>query len=156
MPIVKAQLIPLLLRECPELQAAWDKHAADWEKEDPADYDGDIPGDYNNASAIVHAVIEFYGRGVTDCFPRFFGFVEQLITDGDQEVQNIAVVGYLETLQTAASWKEHGPDVFVQWMQPESRRCWAQIYQWWEGGKSLMDIAVEEAQRKADSKQDEV
>jgi hypothetical protein len=147
MPIAKAEIIPGLLSECPQLQAVWDKHAADWAKEDPRDYDGEIPGDYNNASAMIHALIEFYTRGQTDCFPRFFGYIERLINEGDAEVQNIAVVGYLETLQTAASWKDHGPEVFVQWMGPESRRSWAGIHQWWSGGKSLMDIAIDEAQK---------
>jgi hypothetical protein len=152
MPLAKAQIIPELLKECPELQPAWDKHAADWAQEDPKDYDGEIPGDYNNASAIVHELIDFYGRGETEVFPRFFAFVERLITDGDAEVQNIAVVGYLETLQTAASWKDHGSEVFVQWMQPESRRSWVRIHQWWKGGKSLMDIAVDEVKQSGGQK----
>lgn len=125
MPLAKAQIISELLLACPELQPAWDAHAADWAQEDPKDYDGEIPGDYNNASAIIHAVIDFYARGETAWLTRFFQFIERLVSEGDPETQNIAVVGYLETLQTAASWKEHGPEVFVQWMQPESRRWWA-------------------------------
>jgi len=148
MPLKKTQIISELLLACPELQPAWDAHMAYWAQEDPKDYDGEIPGDYNNASAIVHAVIDFYGRAETAFFPRFFQFIERLINEGDAESQNIAVVGYLETLQTAASWKQHGPEVFVPWLQPESKRWWAQIYQWWQGGKSLMDIAVEEAKNK--------
>ena len=68
MPLAKAQIIPELLKECPELQPAWDKHAADWAEEDAKDYNGEIPGDYNNASEIVHALIDFYGRAR----PRFF------------------------------------------------------------------------------------
>ncbi len=149
MPLTKAQIIPELLLACPELQNAWDKHAADWADEDPNDYDGEIPGEYNNASAIVHELIEFYGRGETASFPRFFTFIERLITGGDAEVQNIAVVGYLETLQTVASWKEHREEVFVPWLQPESRRWWKQIEQWWAGGKSLFDIALEESRQKS-------
>lgn len=139
MPLAKAQIIPELLKECPELQATWDEHATYWEAE--------IPGDYTNASAIVHALIAFYERGETGFFPRFFTFVERLITDGDAEVHNIAVVGYLEDLQTVASWKDYGPEVFVQWLKPESRRRWSQIYQWWEGDKSLMDIVRDEAKQ---------
>lgn len=147
MPLTKAEIIPGLLRECPELQAAWDKHAADWAQEDPKDYDGEIPGDYNNASEMIHALIEFYAQGETHWFPRFFTYIERLLKEGDEEVQNIAVIGYLETLQTAASWKDHGPEVFVQWMGPESRQSWVRVHQWWSGGKSLIEIAVDEAQK---------
>jgi hypothetical protein len=147
MPLTKAQIIPELLLACPELQSAWDVHAADWAQEDPNDYDGEIPGDFNNASAVVRAVIDFYARAETAFFPRFFQFIERLISEGDAETQNIAVVGYLETLQTAASWKEHGPEVFVQWMQPESQRWWKQIHQLWCGGKSLMGIVREETRQ---------
>lgn len=147
MLLTKAQIIPELLLACPELQPAWDAHAAEWAHEDPKDYNGEIPGDYNNASAIIHAVIDFYGRAETAFFPRFFQFIERLISEGDAKTQNIAVVGYLETLQTAASWKEHGSEVFVQWMQPKSQCSWQQIHHWWRGGKSLLDIAREETQQ---------
>ncbi len=139
MPISKTEIIPELLKECPEFQQAWDEHNEFWK--------GEAPGDYNDASGIINALIKAYGRGCTAFFPRFFGFVERLITDGDAEVRNIAVVGYLETLQTSASWEEYGPEVFVQWMQPESKKWWNQIRKWWEGGKNLMDIAIEEAEQ---------
>jgi hypothetical protein len=154
MPLTKPQIIPELLRVCPELQPAWDSHAADWAGEDPKDYDGEIPGSFNDAAAIVHAIVDFYGSGETQAFPRFFTYIERLLTDGDPDVQGIAVVGYLETLQTVASWREHGSEVFIVWMLPESRRSWLQIHQCWSGGKSLLDIAIDEATQKGGQNQD--
>jgi hypothetical protein len=145
MPLSKTEVIPELLQECPEFQAAWNDHVAYWH--------GEPAGDYNDASAIVHELIDSFESGRTDCFPRFFAFVERLILEGDPEVQNLAVVGYLETLQTAASWRDYGPEKFVQWMQPQSRRWWYEIYKWWEGGKSLMDIVRDEVRKSPEPEQ---
>lgn len=143
MPLAKHQIIPELLQACPELQTAWSEHVTWWQ--------GEVAGDYNDASAIVHALIEFHDQGEVAFFPRFFACVEHFIIEGDEEVRNIAVLGYLETLQTAASWKESGSEVFVTWLLPESKKWWVQIHKWWEGGKSLMDIVVEEARQSRNS-----
>ena len=93
--------------------------------------------------------MDSFEKGHTEYFPRFFAFLERLILEGDPEVKNLAVVGYLETLQTATSWKEYGPEKFVKWTQPQSRRWWYEIYKWWEGGKNLMDIVRDEKREKS-------
>jgi hypothetical protein len=148
MPFTKQTIIPAILAACPEFSEAWQAHCRDWEEHGA----GESPGDFTNASAIVHEVVRLYEGGQTECFARFFGLLERMIIEGDEDVRGIAVVGYFESLQTAGSWKNYGPDVFLQWMGPESRRQWQQISGWWEGGKSLMDIAVKEAQRDAVSR----
>lgn len=148
MPLSKEQIVPELLVACPELQSAWDKHLAWW----MADESNEAPGDYTNAQEFVVALLESFEKGGVEYFPRFFAFVEKLITEGDEETKNIAVVGYLETLQTMASWRPYGPEVFVKWMLPESLRWWFQIHKWWEGGKSLMDIAIKEARQSEGQK----
>ena len=143
MLLTKDQIVPGLLIACPELQFTWDKHLAWWMEDET----NEAPGDYNNASAFVVGLLDSFEKQEHEYFPRFFGFVERLIIEGDAETKNIAVVGYLETLQTMASWRPYGPEVFVEWMLPESQRWWLQIYKWWDGGKSLMDIVIEESRQ---------
>ena len=148
MPFSKQTIVPAILAACPEFSETWGVHRRDWEEHGA----GESPGDFTNASAFVHEVIRLYESGQTACFLRFFGLLERVIIEGDEDARGIAVVGYLEGLQTAGSWKDYGPDVFIQWMGPESRQQWQQIHGWWAGGKNLIDIAVEEAQRDADSR----
>ena len=131
----KHDIVPTILHACPELQGVWDEYVAD---------PGRTAGDYIDAGKLVDELIAYYGRGEREIFPRFFEVIERLIHEQDEEVQNIAIIGYLETLQTAASWKEFGSEVFVEWMLPETKRWWAEIHRWWAGGKNLMDIVRSE------------
>ena len=145
MPLSIDQIVPELLLACPEFQSVWDNHIATWLNDEP-------PGEYTNAGEFVGALLKSFEQEEIGHFPPFFDFVERLIIEGDPEVKNIAVVGYLETLQTMAAWRPYGSEVFVKWMRPESLRWWFQIHKWWEGGKSLIDIAIEEAKQSEGQK----
>lgn len=134
--ITNSQIVPMLLEACPEFRSRWEEHRAWWENE-PA-------GDYNDASEFARFLIDSYDAREFGILQRAFAVIEKLIQDGDAEVQNIGVVGYLESLQTQASWKDYGSEVFADYLLPRSRAAWYQIHQWWAEGKSLLDIVREE------------
>lgn len=90
----KQTIIPSILAACPEFSEAWQAHCDDW----AAYGEGESPGDFNNASIIVHEVVRLYESGQTGCFPRLFALLEQMIAEGDEDARGIAVVGYLEGL----------------------------------------------------------
>jgi hypothetical protein len=149
MPLSEEQIIPELLKECPELQPAWDKYAADW-----AEFrGGEPPGVYNNASAMIHPLIDFFERGETEIFPRFFAVVERLITDGDEEARNIAVVGYLETLQTAALHKKLDLEVFAKYLLPASRKWWDETNAFWRGERHFIGEGLQREMTADDIRQ---
>ena len=80
--------------------------------------------------------------------PRAFQAAEDLLVEGDSNVQQIAALGILETLQCAASWKSYGNRVFIQWLGPKSRTEWDELVEVWRGKNSLADVVRAEVKQK--------
>lgn len=70
----------------------------------------------------------------TDEFPAVFDVVERLVTDGDDYVRNLGVIGFLEGLQMrTVTGAGLDPEEFRQWFGPISDRWWERINQFWAG-----------------------
>lgn len=135
--IVKVpSIIPDLLKICPGIDSRWQEHLEYW--------GDDERGEYNDASVIVHFVVDSYSKNRTHFFPRLFAKVEEYITTGHPKQKEIAVLGFLETLQTVGSNQEFGYKPFEQWLGQSSLLEWRRLEAVWEGKSSLMDVVRDE------------
>jgi len=120
--ISKKRIIPELLEECPEFQQDWQSYTK-WMKKA-----GKARTQSTDALTIIIALLRPYSAGRTEGLPRFFGFLERLITDGDDEVRSIVVESYLQQLQFSSLGRRCGPDLFGKWMQQRIRHLWNELW----------------------------
>lgn len=90
--ITTAEIVPLLLKACPEFSQTWEEHVGYWK--------GEPAGNYNDASAFVDFLIEYYERGQHDVLGRAFTVIEEMILDGDEDVRGVAIVGIWSRFRT--------------------------------------------------------
>jgi hypothetical protein len=129
--LTKDQIIPFLLDKCPEFEPVWQEHQQ-----------GVTAGCgiYIDVAEFVDLLVDSYELGKLNFLPRAFETVEALFVEGDSDVKQVAMLGILETLQCAASWKPFGNKVFVPWLGPQSREAWNLVVEMWSGKSSLADV----------------
>lgn len=138
----EADIISRLLKEFPDFQSRWHEHKAFWEDE--------AAGSYNDVSVFVHFLVEeLYPSGDAKRVQLAFNLFEGWLCTGDPRIQDLVVLGFLEDIQTLASWQPFGPEVFVPFLGPKSRGAWKELQKVWEGKESLMDVVrAENKQRR--------
>lgn len=92
---------------------------------------GELP--YLDASAVAVHVVGLVRAGRTDELGPFFAAVERLLLDGDDDVRNLATVGYLESLQNHAGHAGLDSALFVPLLGPQGARWWRGLNAFWSG-----------------------
>lgn len=88
--------MPLLLEACPSFREAWEREVQE------ENLDEDSPAGrlfYLDAGAVIRHLVQLRLDGVVDEFPAVFEVLERLVLEGDDYVQNLAIIGYLEGMQ---------------------------------------------------------
>lgn len=125
--IEKQQIFPILLQACPSYINRYETYIEqNYENEEERLLYVDI-GDF------TAYMIECYAKRKTDKFDEAFDAIEQMLVHGDSYVQDFAVVGVLETLQNQLLDKGIELRAFEVWLQPESKRAWNQLIDFWNG-----------------------
>jgi hypothetical protein len=136
--LTQDEIIPFLLDKCPEFKPVWQEHQQ-----------GVTAGCgiYTDVAEFVHLLVDAYEYERLDLLTRAFAAVEALFVEGDSDVKQVAMLGILETLQCAASWKPFGNKAFVPWLGPRSRESWDVVVEMWRGKSSLADVIRAENER---------
>jgi len=137
-PIDVHRMFELLVEACPDARQEWDEHCRAYVEEDPCNYIG--------VAVFARYVVACARLGQLEKARVAFDLVEQFIVRGSPYVRDLATIGFLEDLQTIASWEPFGYAVFVPLLKPHSRRAWDKIEAMWEGKSSLMDVLRVEAE----------
>lgn len=118
--ITKEQVIPLILEASPSFQVKRDR-ADDRELLYP------VMGD------LARHILGLYRESKTVEFPALCQAIESLVRDGDGYVKELAIIGLLEGVQNA--WANNGadPEGFGKFLQPESRKAWLALNDFWSG-----------------------
>jgi hypothetical protein len=138
--IEPTDIIPTLLNICPGFKPRWEEHLRYWHRGDN--------GIFNDTAEFVHYLVDCYENGDRAAMPLVFETIERFIVDGTEETRGITIVGILETLQTVASNRPFGEDVFVEYLGPKSREAWIELVGIWEGKSSLADVIRAERKGK--------
>jgi hypothetical protein len=139
--ITQAEAFALLLEACPGAHDAWEEHKLDY-----ADETKDLP--YLGAAVFARHIVEMMEAGWMQTFTEVFQLIERLIVEGDEEVRGLATVGFLEDIQSIASWKDFGNEAFVPWLMPKSLASWQELIDIWAGKHSLAEVVREEFKGK--------
>lgn len=114
---------------------------------------GNSCGSYIDMAEVVHFVIEdIYEKGNLDETRRIFQFLEQQLLGADEETKNLIGLGFFETLQCVASWRQGGNRVYEQFLGPISREIWVDLQRIWAGKSSLADVVRAEREAKEPGK----
>ena len=133
-------VIPALLAACPSFTRPWEEHLAWW--------GDDERGAFNDTGAFAQHVVESFSLGRVDEFPALFAAIEDLLVNGDEDCHGLTIVGVLESIQTIASNKPFGDDVFVRWLGPKSAQAWRELEVLWSGKQSLADVIRAQRSRR--------
>lgn len=129
--------MPLLLHACPSFTEAWQE--AEAENADDGSAGGRLF--YLDAGAFIRHLVSLRLAEETAEFPAAFEVLERLLLEGDQYVQNLAVIGYVEGFQmmtvTAAGLSPE--DDFRPWLGHEAERWWERVNRFWEGGPTALN-----------------
>jgi hypothetical protein len=136
--IAPSQVIPMLLVACPSFQPEWE--TVEEENRDDESPTGRLG--YIDAGDFIRHLVQLHQDENTSEFPAVFAVIEQLLSDGDAYVQNLAVIGYLEGLQMRTV-TDHGIDpaeAFGPYFGLAAWKWWGRINRFWDGdGSALME-----------------
>jgi hypothetical protein len=129
-----------LARAFPDFSGRWKKHIAFWGASSCHLYLG--------MAEFVHFVVEdLFEKGNLDETRRVFQVLEQQLVGADQETRDLIGLGFFETLQNFASWRQGGNQVYEQFFGTISREIWSELQRMWAGKSSLMDVIRAEAMK---------
>jgi len=95
---------------------------------------------YLDAGEFVRHIAGLEVAGRREEFPAVFQMIEDLVTNGDSYVSNLAVIGILEGFQMA-SVTDLGVDpelAFRPLIGPSSEHWWARINRFWDGDHTAL------------------
>jgi len=131
--LTEADLMPRLLTEFSGFRSRWQAHLESWR--------GKPAGKYNDMAEFVHFVVEdLYPSKQTQDVKRVFELMEQWLTSGNETVRELVAVGFLETLQSVASWQSFGKEAFIPFLGPKSQEAWKEIERVWAGKTDLAEV----------------
>jgi hypothetical protein len=112
-------VVPLVLEACPSFRPVWQEHRANWGAQDA--------GGYNDTADVARHIVDLARAEYLECFPPLFALIEHLILTGDEEVQGLATVGILESIQNVAANTGVTQELFLPWLGPHSRQAWDEL-----------------------------
>lgn len=125
--ITGEQVIPLLLEACPSFRPAWEEHLKKHNE----------PLLYVALGGFARHLLELHCGNQTDRFPAICRAIERLQIEGDSYVREAATIGLLEGIQNV--WRnDEDPELFVQYLLPESARWWRSLKDFWDGKSTFV------------------
>jgi hypothetical protein len=125
-------MLPLLVEASPEFKSEWEKFVEEWKD------DEELPH-YIVLGDFARYLIAKLDRGKTDDFQKIFQAIERLHLEGDEYVREAATVGLLEGIQNVMGNNNKDPELFRQFLLPETTRWWDKLNKFWETGEVVTD-----------------
>jgi hypothetical protein len=138
-PETEGEIIPLMLKIAPGFQQRWDNYLQHW--------DNEPPGIYTSIGQFAHYIVDSVDSNAP-WLPEFFRLIELMVVEGNEDIQLLVTVGFLEDILTISSWRPHKGEVFLQWLGPESKKFWDKSDKLWSKYGSLTNILRAETQKK--------
>jgi hypothetical protein len=131
--IERDAVLPLVVQACPSFAAVAEEASPD---------DGEERLPYLDAAAFVRHLGELWLTGDVDELPAAFAAIERLVVEGDPDVSELAVVGYLESMQsdTITGLGIDPQEAFVPLLGPASRVWWDRLLRFWAGDPTALQV----------------
>jgi len=114
--------MPLLLEACPSFAERRKEHRV---------FCGEAELLYIDLGEFADHLIDLYKQNQKQEFPAIFCAVEELHKEGDDYVREAATIGLLEGVQNIAGNRGLDPEVFVEYLEPESKKWWKKLNDFW-------------------------
>ena len=118
-------MLPLLIKACPSFLSTWQEMEKERGQEEPLVY--------VELGSFARHLVELYLQGQTTEFAEVFDVVERFHFEGNDYVQNAAVIGLLEDVQNIAGNRKIDREVFVPYLRPMSVAWWQSLNRFWSG-----------------------
>jgi hypothetical protein len=105
---------------CPDFEAAWLEHARSLD-------DIDITYSLLLSKFAEYIVNNYQQADLT----AIFGLIELCLSKGEKDVQEAFATVLLEDLQNISGNQDINPDIFVPFMQPQTKQWWDEINRFW-------------------------
>lgn len=130
--------MPLVLAAMPSFEQKWNEEVReDWADEGaPAGRLG-----YLDAGEVARHAVDLLAAGQQAEVRALLEVVERLHVEGDEYVQELATIGYLEDLQNAL--ERHATLTYedvLPLLGPESRRWWDSLERFWSGESPTVQL----------------
>lgn len=122
--VKEEQMLPMLVEVCPTFAEKWQEH-----KEEYKDEENYLP--YVALGDFSRHLFELERQNKTENFERIFDLIERFHFEGNDYVQNAAVVGLLENLQNFGEENDFENQPFLKYLKPESLKWWNQVRKFW-------------------------
>ena len=122
------QLFEDIRQACPSFVPVDDEGASDWQDEPN-------PLDYIRISGLARHLTKLVGDGLMDLVVPVLDLAENALTEGDEYVRELVVVGLLEDLQNDLLHTEGRVrlvDVRAQ-LRPKAQVAWDELMLFWHG-----------------------
>jgi len=88
---------------------------------------------YLDVSEIARFIIDKIKAGQTSFFEEFFNQIEFILSNCDDYVGELIVIGLFESIQNAGGKDINYYQGFDQWLKPLSKQNWDELIDFWEG-----------------------
>jgi hypothetical protein len=122
------QVNSLLLEACPSFAEKYRASLESWGDDCPSGIRSDF---------ISH-VLALHRENRCDEFSAVAHVIERLHVEGDDEVQNLATIEILESIQNIWANNDADPEEFGRVLLPESRRWWDELNAYWRGERNYV------------------
>ena len=121
--INKDQIIPLLITVTPSFQTEWDEHR---------NFNGEdlvyvVLGDY------ARKLIQLQKDNKQDELHSVAKIIERILVEGTPETRETITIGLLESIQNILSHTDVDPEIFANYLLPESLKWWRSLNAFWSG-----------------------
>jgi hypothetical protein len=120
--ITKEQVMPMLSEACPSYEA-------------PSPKEQFL---YLALGDFARHLLKLQRRRFTQDFPAVAKIVERLCIEGDPNVREAATIGLLEGIQSVWSSEGTDPELFGQYLLPESVKWWRRLREFWAGKSEMV------------------
>lgn len=124
-----------VLEQCPKFVEYWDAFISDYGNESELE---SLPL-YLIGADFARYIVKCYIFGDLEEVQIAFNIIENWIVDGDEYVQNCAIIGVLEQLQNSNITGTINPEQFLQFAGSATQKYWVKIIDFWEKGILITD-----------------
>ena len=123
----------LLLEAVPSFQPIRDAFLAEWAP------DGEPLPEFNCTRELAVFTVKAYERGDVAAVQRIFDVVGLWLREGDDNVSELAVVGFVEDLSVGNIHTVTKPEDFERFMSPEVKAEWDSMIAAWSRRAKRLD-----------------
>jgi hypothetical protein len=128
------QAIGLLTSVSHDITACWNSFIKEEYNNDYSEKKDDLV----DVITLVDYIVEKLKEERTGDFKAFFEAVEQILENGDENAQELIVVGILEGLQNNCGLENINYHTgFNQWFKPLTQKAWDSLIYLWESNDSM-------------------